>query len=290
MYIVFLVFGKDYINYQQALFSMFTFLSQMKEEDKIIVLTDHPDYFNIIKDRIIISKLNESTLTEWKGDHQFFWRIKIKALQLIAKQWNDKPFLYLDADTFLFEDFNSIKTKLSQGYNLMHLNEGKLSELQSKTEKLMWHQLKNTSHGSINIDSNTCMWNAGAIAVSNDRVEVLQLALDICDSMCMQQVTPRLIEQLAFSIALQTNNKLEAIDNCVGHYWGNKKQWNEKISEFFSYNLMTSLSINEQIKKTTTIKFNAIPVIIKVPNTRLRLIKKVTHWFPNKYQTFIRKE
>lgn len=290
MYIVFLVFGKDYINYQQALFSMFTFLSQMKEEDKIIVLTDHPDYFNIIKDRIIISKLNESTLIDWKGKHQFFWRIKIKALQLVANQWGDKPFLYLDADTFLFEDLNRIKIKLSKGFNLMHLNEGKLSTLNSKTEKLMWQQLKNTKHSGVAIDENTCMWNAGAIAVSNDRVEVLQLALDICDSMCAQQVTPRLIEQLAFSIALQTNNKLEAIDNCIGHYWGNKKQWNEKISTFFSSNFMNGLSTSKQIKKITTVKFNDIPVIIKVPNTRLRLIKKVTNWFPNKYQTFIRKE
>lgn len=289
MNIVFLVFGTDYKNYQQALFSMLTFLSKMKEEDHIIVLTDTPEYFKVIKEHITISLLNEELLNTWKGDYNFFWRIKIKALQLVEKDFGGKPFIYLDADTFLFNDLNKIKKGLAQGYNFMHLNEGKLSELSSKTEKRMWKQLKNTVHANVLVDESSCMWNAGVIAIGTKIKETLQLSLDICDSMCAQNVTPRLIEQFAFSLALNKENKLIEADDTIGHYWGNKIQWNEKISAFFNENLLKNISLKSQIKLLDDFKFDALPVNIKVPNTRKRLNTKIEHWFPNKYEIYIKR-
>ena len=70
--------------------------------------------------------------------------------------------------------------------------------LSSKTEKLMWQQMKGKSYHSIRIDETTSMWNAGLIGISNQHLEGLQLTLNVNDALCADNVTRRLIEQMAF--------------------------------------------------------------------------------------------
>ena len=76
------------------------------------------------------------------GEHKFFWRVKIKALELIAKKYPHESILYLDGDTFFYQRTDKLSKSLQSGQNHMHVKEGKLSLLSSKTEKLMWQQMK----------------------------------------------------------------------------------------------------------------------------------------------------
>lgn len=290
MIISFLVFGNVSSNYSQAFFSILTFLSQNLDNDTIAIVTDNPDNFNSLKEKVTVLAVNKETLSDWKGEFDFFWRIKIKALQLIYSKFEDHHILYLDSDTFLFGNLENIRRKLDDNFNLMHTNEGNLSELSSKTERLMWKQLKNKNYSGIEINSNTCMWNAGVIGISKKNMKkLLNQALDICDKMCAENVTRRLIEQFAFSLAMNYNGNLISAENEIGHYWGNKLMWNNKISHFIHTSFMKDLSLDQQIEMAAKTNFDEIPIRIKISNTRNRLEKLLNKLFSEKGKIYITK-
>lgn len=290
MTIAFLVFGKDILNFQQAIFSILTILPKMDKNERIVVITDAPEYFKMLGDKITVLEVDEKTLENWKGEYHFFWRIKIIALQMIADKWKDEHVLYLDSDTFLFGNLESIRLNLNSGINMMHTNEGKLSELATKTERTMWKQIKGRTYGTITIDSNTCMWNAGVVAIAGANRDKLDLALTICDEMCKENVTPRLIEQLALSLAMNTPTELLAAENEIGHYWGNKKAWNKIINKLLLNNLMKNLTLEHLIEEVKEIKFEKTPIRVKTSSTKLRLEKKLSKIFPDKMHMYITSE
>lgn len=289
MIITYLVFGLENSNYRQAVFSILTFLAQTKNTDSIAIVTDSPDNFRFLSERVTVFGVDDKTLKDWKGKHNFFWRIKIKALQFIASKFENQHILYLDADTFLFGNIEDIRLLLNQGKNLMHTNEGKLSKLSSKTERMMWNQTQNKTYAGITITQASCMWNAGVVAISKKHIKQLNLALDICDEMCVEKVTDRLIEQFALSIAMNEPSQLLSAEKEIGHYWGNKRMWNAKIIDFISNSYMKGLSTDDQIDEIKRVNFIDTPVRIRTPKTRERLIKKLHHFLPDKEKIYIKR-
>jgi len=290
MTIAFLVFGKEILNFQQAIFSILTLLPKIDKNERVVVITDSPEDFKLLNKKIIIIEIDKTTLENWKGQYNFFWRIKIMALQMLADKWKGDHILYLDSDTFLFGNLDSLRLNLNAGINMMHTNEGKLSELTTKTERAMWKQLKGRTYGNITIDSNTCMWNAGVVAIAGANRDKLDLALTICDEMCKENVTPRLIEQLALSLAMNEPMELLAAENEIGHYWGNKKAWNKKINKLLLNNLMRNLTMEHLIDEVKEIKFEKTPIRVKTSSTRLKLEKKLSKIFPDKMHMYITSE
>lgn len=287
MIITYLVFGNSLSNYCQAFFSILTFLHQKEENDIIVIVTDMPERFISIKDIVDIIVVNEETLNDWKGEYEFFWRIKIKALQLVSEKFKNRHIFYLDSDTFLFGDLTELKKCLDENNNLMHTNEGKLSELSSKTEKRMWNQVKNKNYIGIEVNSNICMWNAGVIGIAKNNLFQLNQILEVCDLLCRYNVTKRLIEQFSFSIVLNNNLKLLPAEFAIGHYWGNKDVWDNEIYKFISDCNLNCLSLSQQIDKAALLDFRKFPIRIKVPNTRKRLEKKLLFFFPAKEEVYI---
>ena len=287
MTIAFLVFGKEILNFQQAIFSILTILPKINKNERVVVVTDSPEYFKILNDKITVLEVDEKTFENWKGEYNFFWRIKIMALQMIADKWKDDHILYLDSDTFLFGNLDSIRLNLNAGINMMHTNEGKLSELTTKTERAMWKQLKGRTYANITIDSDKCMWNAGVVAIAGTNRDKLDVALKICDEMCKENVTPRLIEQLALSLAMNEPNDLLAAENEIGHYWGNKKTWNKKINKLLLNHLMRSLTLEHLIEEVKEMNFEKTPIWVKTSSTKLKLEKRLSKMFPDKMNLYI---
>lgn len=290
MIINYLVFGNQLLNYTQAAFSMLSFLSQKEETDTIAVVTDHPEKFNMLKDKINVLAIDDQTLQEWRGEHDFFWRIKIKALEFVSEKFKNQDVLYLDGDTFLFGSLKRIKDELSKGNNLMHIKEYKLSESKYKTNRLMWRQIKNKKYLGIEITKDSYMWNAGAIGIPKENLQSIDTSLRICDQMCAEGVTRRLIEQFAFSLALNQPSKLVALENEIGHYWGNKERWTCIINDFFNNCLMECIPLERQITKVAEFDFYETPVIVDIPNTRKRLHKKIKRYFPDRDHVYVPKE
>lgn len=147
MHLLYLVFGPNAKNHSQATFSMLTFLRQGAALHGITVLTDAPEYYQHLAAHITVVPMSAATLTEWKGEFNFFWRIKIKALEYLAGQQPDTALLYLDSDTFLHGALPELQAALGRGEAFMHELEGALSALPSKTEQRMWQQVRGQAFG-----------------------------------------------------------------------------------------------------------------------------------------------
>ena len=281
MNIVYLVFGTKIENYQQAYFSIFTALLHKNDEDKIIVITDDSSLFGFFENIIETIFINQDTIKDWEGPHQFFWRVKIKALQFVAQKYPADSILYLDSDTFFYKNIEVLRSALKSGQHFMHLDEGKLSQLSSKTEKLMWKQMKGKSYENIIINENVAMWNAGLIGVSQKHFECLDLTLRINDAMCADGVTRRLIEQFAFSLGLNQYSELQPADHIVGHYWGNKKQWNDTISLFLRECFMKKYHFDAVVERIKDMELSKIPIRIKESSTQRKLKNLIDKFWLN---------
>lgn len=289
MNIVYLVFGNKIENYQQAYFSIFTALLHKNDEDKIIVITDDSSLFGFFENKIETIFINQDTIKDWEGPHQFFWRVKIKALQLVAQKYPEDSILYLDSDTFFYKNIEVLRSALQSGQHFMHLDEGKLSQLSSKTEKLMWKQMKGKSYENIIINENVAMWNAGLIGVSQKHFECLDLTLRINDAMCADGVTRRLIEQFAFSLGLNQYSELQPADHIIGHYWGNKKQWNDTISLFLRECFMKKYDFGTVIERVKEMELTKIPIRVKESSTQRKLKNLIDKFYTNQRPVYIKK-
>lgn len=289
MNIVYLVFGDKMHNYQQVYFSIYTAMSKKSSVDRIIVITENKSLFNSFGDSIEIISIDSTLIKEWEGKHQFFWRVKIKALQLVAQKYPLDSILYLDGDTFIYKNMEFLSVNLSHGQNFMHIEEGKLSKLRSKTEKLMWKGMKNKTYLQTKIDESTAMWNAGVIGVSYKHLECLNYTLDFNDALCEDKITRRLIEQFSFSIGLNKFSPLKAADDIVGHYWGNKTEWNNFIDLFLKECFMKKYSLDQILDRIHEIDLGKYPIWVKESNTQRKLKMFIDRFYQNRRPVFIEK-
>ena len=113
------------------------------------------------------------------------------------------------------------------------------------------------------------------------------MALTICDEMCKENITPRLIEQLALSLAMNEPNDLLPAENEIGHYWGNKIEWNQKINLLLLNNLLRNQTLEDLIEEVNEINFEKTPIRVKTSSTKLKLEKKLSKIFPIKTNVYI---
>jgi hypothetical protein len=282
MQLLYLVFGTNIQNHFQAHFSILTFLRQGQDELKITVMTDAPEFYRHLGAAVAVQVIEQETLRDWEGEYKFFWRVKIKALELAARQQPELPLLYLDSDTLLYGSLPAMREQLASGQALMHEQEGLLSALGSKTERCMWQQVQGKAFGGVLITPQHAMWNAGAVGVPAQRNhEAIALALSICDDLCRQQVTPRLIEQFALSVALAETQGLHPANPYIGHYWSTKELWNEPISRFLLTSHLQNRTLAQELAALDAFDFHALPIKQRVRNTQSRL-ENLTHrlWPP----------
>ncbi|MBD1397952.1 hypothetical protein H9Q13_12315 [Pontibacter sp. JH31] len=291
MDLLFLTFGPNIKNHYQANFCILSFLKQRTAVNSINVYTDHPEFYTRLGDLVNVVQVTKAQLQEWEGEHNFFWRVKIKAIEDFMLKGGQHPVVYLDSDTFLHQDASSFTQQLSQGVAFMHEHEGKLSELKSKTDKIMWSQVKGKAFGGVTITDRSSMWNAGVVAIpAQKNLEAIRLALHICDDMCTAGVTRRLIEQFAIAVALDHTYGLHPASPWIGHYWSTKDDWNEVITAFFLESSLKTYTLEQDIERMRRFDFSQLPIRKKVKNTRIRLIKLVDKLFPVKAMAYVEKQ
>lgn len=286
MNILYLVFGNNLDIHLQVEFSIITLLHELTDKDKIHVITTNPSFYNHLKEKINIITISEQTLKEWRGKHDFFWRCKIKAIEYIAQEYPDQDFMYLDGDTFLIDKLTPIKQKLEQGFGMMHLNEGHPKDMMTKSLR-MWKTVKGHTYQGVTLSEKHDMWNAGVVAIpANKLTETVNLALAVCDGMLDDKAEPIVIEQYSLSIALYECTKLTEAKPWIGHYWGNKDEWNNYIHQFFLTSFTTNRNVDEEIKAAASNKdYCQIPIHMKVPNMKKKLRRLLNRIFPDKPST-----
>lgn len=288
MHLIYLVFGPNVNNHIQANFSILTFLRQQTQVRGVTVVTDSPAFYQHLGAAITVLPIDARQLKEWEGEFGFFWRVKIKALEHVAQQQPGVPLLYLDSDTFLYGALPELAQGLAQGRAYMHEPEGLLAALGSKTEQRMWAQTQQQVFGGVRITAQHAMWNAGVVGIPAARTaEAIALALRICDDLCRAQVTPRLIEQFALSVALAETYGLHAARPYIGHYWSNKDEWSTQIAAFQLESHLKNRSLAEELAALAQFDFKAVPVKKRLKNTRYRLERLVDKLFPPKEIEYI---
>lgn len=287
MNLMYLTFGENLKNHYQANFSILSFLAQKDKIDSITIFTDYPEFYKNLDKHVTIISIDDNILKDWEGEYQFFWRVKIKAILHLIEKLGDKPIMYLDSDTFLYGNLDLIFEILKQDNAVMHEKEGNLNELKTKTEKLMWKQLKAKKFGGVTINEKSAMWNAGTIVIpANKNKEALNLALSICDDMCKANVTRRLIEQFSISVALDTTYGLKNAKKTIGHYWGNKEDWNKVITNFFVKSNLLNYNLQETINEINRIDLTKIATRKRFSSNKSKLIKIINKLFSAKKELF----
>jgi hypothetical protein len=288
MNILYLIIGENHQHHAQTYFSICTFLHQTDVHDRIYVITDSPDFYKRLGEKVNIIPINQAQLKDWQGEYKFFWRAKIKALEHICNLHPDEPVLYLDTDTFLFSDLKLLKLDLQNP--MMHLLEGKLSERKSKTEKQMWQGVKNKVFGGITIHEKHGMWNAGVVGIpAHKGLKICSLALNVCDELLREKITPYFIEQFSSSVALSENGDMKPAEKYIGHYWSNKEEWSDAIQRFIINSSLKNNSLETDIEDIKQFDFSKIAILKRIPNTQKRLKKLVEKWFPSVDKEFVSK-
>lgn len=247
---LFFAFGPNLNNHTMANFSILSLKKFAPANSNFVFYTDRPEYYNFLSPIVETRLLDEKKINEWQGPHKFLWRIKIMAM-LDSAQKDAGHLVYLDTDTFALSDLSSMIAKLDSGSCFMHVKEKLLSKDKAENKKLMWKQTRNKQFGGMLVDQHSAMWNAGVVAINEkNKIELITKALQSTDQMCEQNIERWLIEQFSLSLALSSSGKLEACDQWIAHYWGNKEMVIRNIQSLFSSALMQSIPLDQLISST----------------------------------------
>lgn len=271
MTICYFVLGDNLDLYVQAHFSILSFKKQLQDNDHIVVVTTNPEYLAHYPFVECIT-IDKTLVDEWQGKHKFFWRAKIKAIEMVAQRYADSDLLYLDCDTFLYSDFESMKLQLAEGKGFMDGNEGHPSTIKTKPQR-MYKKIGGKTYGGITISEKHNMWCAGVVGIPADKKQsVVATALQLCDGMLDDKAEPIVVEQYSLSIAMFENLSLQSSKPFIAHYWSNKKQWVATAKELFIKSLFTSADVQSEIREFEKISIDEIPVYKKshISNTRLK--------------------
>jgi hypothetical protein len=290
MHILYCTFGNRFSNHLQAAFSAISFLQESGEVDSINIITDAAPFYKHLSDHVNIIDISAETIKEWKGPHDFFWRIKIKAIQQLTGMYPGSPVVYLDTDTFLYKNITSLKTALQSGRAFMHEDEGALSALTDKTSKRTWRALEGRTFGGLAMQPTDHMWNAGVVSTPNNKNgKDIELALQICDEMCAGGVPFRLVEQYSLSLALNHIYTLGDATPWIAHYWRNKEDWNPFILEWIAEQQFKQKSFSEILAEFGQLDLGKVPVIIKRKYTAEKLHRGVDSLFPPRNKQYVKK-
>ena len=291
MNLLYITFGKEPSIYLQASFSIYSFLAQPQGVQSVNIITDSANHYQHLAPHVNIILMTEKELNAWKGEHQFFWRIKLKAIEKICQLYPNQPVMYVDCDTYLFGDISILQNSLKAGIALMHDNEGYLSARKNKTQQNMWKQIAGKTFGAIAMLPTHNMWNAGLVATPNTQNAAdAALAITICDEMCRAGITRYFIEQYALALSLDKYYGIKEAKSEIVHYWSAKEIWNKQLGDFFMRAYFAQWKEAEIIEAMRNFDTSKLPAFQRVKNTNQRLKNVVDKWFPNKNIEYLRRK
>ena len=275
MNIVYFVLGGSTVIHMQVNFSIRTFLAQRSADDVVYVVTDSPAMYAALP-HVTTILITPEQICEWRGPHDFFWRVKIKVLQIIAQKSPDKPMIYLDGDTYLYGSLDEIKARLKQGHGMMHLDEGCPGDMKQKSQ-MMWQTVNGRTYGGVTIGRQHHMWNAGVVAIPAELVvKVTNLALAVCDGMLDDGSEPVVVEQYALSIALyESVVQMEEAKRWIGHYWHYKYYWSRYIAHFFVRSYRQGQGVEDELQRIRKTNLKRVHQWVLVKRTISKLLGRI---------------
>lgn len=286
MNIVYLTFGDTLRYHVEANLSIRTFQRQLKAGDRILVFTNRPEYYRRAQVETVL--LTDQQMEEWRGPHQYKFRIKIMAVDYLHRQYPTDDLLFLDGDTFLYGSLDELKKRVTKGAGLMHLCEGHPSKMKGRSLQ-MWNTMRGKRLGNITIGERHDLWNSGVIGISAaDADQVIADWLMLSDVMLDAGVKAFNVEEYALSISLTEHTALQAANDQVGHYWGNKPDWEQLISDLMCQAYMKNLTLEEELAEMDIEQLCQTPVYVNRSSRYAQLCRLANKLFPIRKKVFVR--
>lgn len=258
--LVLMSFGTRLENHTQGSFALLSFLKDPCV-GRIVIVTDQPDFYRVFGDRIELITVDARTLDEWQGAHRFFWRIKIMAVAAAVGRDPSAAWLYVDSDTFLAASLADMDRAMQEGASFMHCPEDRLGDRSNATLKQMHRSLSGKTLAGVTIGDDSLMWNAGVIGLpAGKAADLIRHVREICDALCATDTRRKFVEQFAFSLALAHAGPMWRCDDIIGHYWGNKPEWNAFIDRFWSDAKLRNEDLDGCVEKARHIDWRAMPL------------------------------
>ncbi len=251
-YLVYQAYGSiDILN--ECVYSILSFYrTNPNTNSHITIYTDSKSYIqSYLGDCVWYREINQDEINLWKGQFNFVHRVKIKILQdfILSHQGN---ILYVDSDTMFCSDISDIYRNIAEGKRYMHLNEGRIGDESNRIMRKVNRFFKShTIPESVPITpttiSNLLMYNAGVLGFHTNQKHILSQSLIFTDE--IYPIFPKhIIEQLAFSLYMQTSTPVYETKEEIFHYW-NFKEFRMVLNAFFEkYYDLPIESLIERIK------------------------------------------
>jgi hypothetical protein len=289
MNIGYIAFGDHGDTHLQANFSILSIFAAADCAVTINVITNRPVYYSQLSTLIKIIEIDEQTLADWRGPHDYIYRIKIKAIEKINQLYPQQPVLLLDADTFMYRKISELNARMNCKTAFMHKREGKLSQMRWKAQKLMWKAMRNKTYAGVTILKKHAMWNAGVVLLPGPKNDItIALALQLCDEMLHSGAPVWLVEQFASSVAVSENFNLAEASEWICHYWGHKPAWNEYLRHFFATCHVEKLSILDQIERFKEFDVTSIPVSVRRNKGYQKIMEFAEKLFPLRHVQYLK--
>ena len=238
MIFVYQAYGREDI-VRQTLFSVTSLFTVLGTDSplRVWIYTDQMEMVSkFFKNhpRVHLEPITSAQIKDWRGPNEFLHRVKIKILQDAAAKTSGSLF-YADGDTYFFSDPTSLFRRVSDSVSLMHIAENKIQDgrdlLSRKIRRFVKKNTFDIAGETVRIPTETVMWNAGVIGISEKNKSILPHVLELTD-LSYGRYPKHVMEQMAFSYYLQNRTRIEPANAVIGHYWNQKDVYQTAIDGF----------------------------------------------------------
>ena len=287
MTIMYLTFGQKTEYHLQAYLSMLSFRRQTTPQDRIVMVTTTPELYRHARSWADIVTISDDEVGQWKGRHQYMFRVKTMAMRQQVEAHPDDHLLFVDTDTVLYGDLQQMRAILDRGTGLLHRNEGHPSQMKGPSLK-MWKTVRGRTYGHVTLGEEHCMWNSGIIGMPRQQMkQIADDTLMLLDGMLDDGVKSFNIEQYAMSVAMQAHVPLAETYDYVAHYWGNKEEWEQMATDVLLRAYMQESGLDDELQAVADSMLRQPPVFVHRSNTARRQRQFVARLFPDRNHQYV---
>ena len=257
--------------YRRAVFCILSHASFNEGHcDKTILFTDNPDYFRSylkgMEIRYIL--LTPEKIKAMRGKINFLHRMKIVIIEEAFSMTKEK-LLYVDSDCYFMSSPAVLMEQISPNVSGMHVREYPFKNLKDmalpagETFRAFYNLIASNEFlwndgASAKISGEEFSWNAGAMMFHPSHQKLMDDVYKLTEQFYPATMN-HASEQYAFSIVLQRNTSIIALDKAIYHYWYRiKKNIVDDTLEKELDDLLLTKSVRFEKIKQLTIRFELL--------------------------------
>ena len=259
-------FGREQ-EYRRAVFCLMSLFCYAKLEwiERVIIFTDNREYFEPYLPGIPVQYilLTHQKVKAMRGGIDFLHRMKIAMIDE-AFQITSGNILYVDSDTFFLSSPEPVMSEVSPSVSFMHLPEYEFSALKEMPlpagipfrafyELIVAQEFVLASGLKFKISPQFSSWNAGTMALHQSHQTLLKDVYKLTDQF-YPATNNHASEQYAFSIVLQNQTRIKALNSIIYHYWYRVKKniMDELLNKEFN-SIFLSMNADQRMRRISTL-------------------------------------